>query len=882
LIKCLDSAKVASNLRGLSMNARFLNLLLKVWRLAVLAAAAVLLQRSAATQQRQSPVISLETAREFFPAAAKLTTSGSGTMAAFDSEDVPLGNLVTTSPEADHITGYSGPSNLLVAMDKTGRLAGIKILDSADTPSHVESLMRSHAFAQSIHGWNPTREPPPRVEGISGSTLTALAMIEGIAEKISGSHTSLRFPEPVSLEEIRALFPGAASFLQDNPRKGWLRVADADGGLAGYVIRTSPTCDGITGYAGPTECLVSVAPDQQTLREVRIRKSYDTEDYVERILDDKTYLKSLAKWTVSQWPSLNFETEKFEGVAGATLTSASIAESIRERLKSDASPQAPNPSKITAKDTALWLLLAMALLQSFTKLRSYDWFRRVWQLALICILGLWLGQFLSLGLFTGWAKNGAPWPQAAPLIALAVAALLIPWGTRRQVYCHHLCPHGAAQEWLLRLSIRQVRIPARVHSALLLLPNLLLIAAFLGALLFPRLALSNLEPFDFWVLGTTALIPAILAIAGLGISIFVPMAYCRYGCPTGALLSFMRSTSNQERFGRRDAIASLVLCIALLLTLRPWDRPSSNDLERLKSADHNPVHTLRGNAFGTTWCVKIKDAIPNQQTLHDTLSAEMVRIESTLSHWSKDSATSRFNANHSTDEQPIPEELGRLVEFALQLHQTSDGEYDITVAPLVAAWGYGPPGATQTPPSPEEITGLLARVGSDKLTLSSDRLRLRKSHPQLALDLGSILQGYAVDRLFSLLEEARCHDFLVEVGGELRSKNNWRVAIEDPRHPDKPLEVISLKDAALATSGLARARRKNAGETVSHIISPKTGHPVEPSLETCSVMSRTCLEADGWSTTLIASGFPKSATLVKTQALKVWLLDATGTFHRPE
>lgn len=856
------------------MNARFLNLLLKVWRLAVLAAAALLLQRAAVPQKHSNPAISLEAAREFFPAAAQLSITTSGAVAALDSEDAPLGTLVTTSPEADHITGYSGPSNLLVAMDKTGRIAGVKILESADTPSHVESLMRNRAFAQSIQGWNPSLEPPPRIEGIGGSTLTGLAMIEGIAEKIGGSHISMRFPEPVSLDEIRTLFPGAASFLQDHPRKGWYRVTAPDGSVTGYVIRTSPVSDGITGYAGPTECLVSIGPDQQTLREVRIRKSYDTDEYVERILEDKTYLKSLTKWKTSQWPSLNFEAERFEGVAGATLTSASIAESIRERLKFDAAPQAPNPANISAKDATLWLLLALALLQSFTKLRSYDWFRRVWQLVLICVLGLWLGQFLSLGLFTGWAKNGVPSSQAAPLIALTAAALLIPWGARRQVYCHHLCPHGAAQEWLMRLSKRQLHAPARVHRWLLMLPNLLLVSAFFAALLFPRLALSNLEPFDFWVLGTAAVIPAVLAVAGLCLSIFVPMAYCRYGCPTGALLGFVRSTSNHERFSRRDAIALLVLCAAFVLTPRTT--------ERLEPAGQNPVHTLRGNAFGTTWSVKLKDVVPDQKSLHETLSTELVRIEGTLSHWSEGSATSRFNANSSTDEQPIPEELGRLVEFALQLHQASGGEYDITVAPLVAAWGYGPPGASHKPPSPEEMTELLTRVGSDKLTLSPDRQRLRKSHPRLELDLGSILQGYAVDRLFSLLEEAGCRDFLIEVGGELRSKNSWRVAIEDPRDPNKPLEVIALKDSALATSGLARTRRKLAGETVSHIISPKTGHPIASSIEACSVMSGTCLEADGWSTAFIASGLTNTENLTKAKTLKVWLLDATGTYRRPE
>jgi thiamine biosynthesis lipoprotein len=449
--------------------------------------------------------------------------------------------------------------------------------------------------------------------------------------------------------------------------------------------------------------------------------------------------------------------------------------------------------------------------------------------------------------------------------------ILIPWATRRQLYCHHLCPHGAAQEWLGRLSKFQLPVPPRLHQTLRLFPALLLSLVFLGALQMPRLELSLFEPFDFWVLGKAALIPAVLALAGLGFSLFIPMAYCRYGCPTGALLSFVRSHSNQDRFGKKDACACLVLACAVFLHLQP------------SSPTHAPAPAaLRGTAFGSTWCVKMKAPVSNTAALHAALSRELERIETTLSHWSKNSATTRFNESLSTEPQDIPEELAHLVAFALRIHNASNGDYDITVAPLVAAWGYGPPGSTLKPPSPEDITNLLSNTGSDKLVLSPDQRQLRKTSPKLALDLGSILQGYAVDRLFEILERAGCQDFLIEVGGELRSRGAWPVAIENPADARHPLQVVTLQDAALATSGLARARRKLAGETVSHIISPKTGYPVEPTLEACSVQSATCLEADGWSTALIASGLSKATELAKKEKIKVWILDAAGAFKQLE
>jgi thiamine biosynthesis lipoprotein len=349
------------------------------------------------------------------------------------------------------------------------------------------------------------------------------------------------------------------------------------------------------------------------------------------------------------------------------------------------------------------------------------------------------------------------------------------------------------------------------------------------------------------------------------------MAYCHYGCPTGALLGFMRSASTREHFQKRDGFALLLLLSAFCLSPQ-------------KAAPHPTEKNiaLRGTAFGTTWSVKLRDPLSaTQQTeLHSTLSEEIARIETTLSHWSKNSATARFNASTSTGEQTIPEELGTLVEFALRLHKASAGAYDITVAPLVAAWGYGPPGAPTNAPSKTEIDALLEGVGSDKLFLSADKKHLRKSHPSIALDLGSILQGYAVDQFHSLLKKAGCRDFLIEVGGELRAEQAWQVAIENPAAAQKPLEIITLKNASLATSGLARARRKLSGQTVSHIISPKTGYPVNPTIEACSVQCDSCLEADGWSTAVIASGLSHAQTLSQSEHLSVWILDTNGHFRR--
>ena len=893
------------------MNSRFGSAAVRFWRLLVLAGACVLLRH--APRQAPPPGIGLAEAQAFFPKAAELRPLANGALQARQADGAVLGTLLTTAPQADQITGYVGPSNLLVALDPSERIAGIQILDSADTPAHLQALRADPAFARSLHGWRPGQPPPQKIEGISGSTLTGLAMVEGIALRLTGKSLSLRFPDPVTLEETRRFFPSATAIQPDSPRSGWFKVTGSTGETLGFAVRTSPAADTVTGYAGPSECLVAVEPDQKTLRAVALRKSYDTPEYVERVTSDRAYLPSLTQWSTLQWQTLDFGAAKIEGVAGATQTSYAVAEGLRQKFSQDANATPKKPA-IRLQDLALGAILCGAVVLTFSGLRGGRKTRMVWQGLLIAGLGIWLGHFLSLGLLVGWSKNTVPWREAAPLVLLAGAALIIPWGTRRQWYCHHVCPHGAAQEWLGRLSPRTVPVPARLYEKLRLLPGLILAAGFLLALCRPGFALSNLEPFDFWILGTAALVPAILAVVGLVASLFVPMAYCRFGCPTGALLGFLRTTSQTEKFASKDACAALLLLLGTgllfwnphFLSVPRENAPVPQERAPLRGQTPAPRHflsvpnksgqeilsvpkekeerrfELRGAAFGTTWCVRFRSPPAQPEPLRSRLTQELERIESTFSHWRKNSRTSQFNATWSTRPQPISEEMLHLVSFALRISALSQGAYDITVAPLTSAWGYGPEGTPQVPPSDSALADRLRSVGWDKLRLDPDELTLAKADPALALDLGSILQGYAADQIADLLDAQGCPESLIEVGGELRARGAWTVAIENPADPNRPLEVLTLKDSALATSGLARARKKLGDSSVSHVMSAQTGRPVEGTADLCSVRMPTCLEADAWATALLASPWPQARDLAREAGVEAWFLEKNGGLeHSP-
>lgn len=852
--------------------------LVKGWRLAALALAALLLQRTTPVTESALTRLGLEDAKAFFPSAKRLRSGPSQSLLVQDQAGNRLGRLVTTSPDADSILGYAGPSNVLVALDNQEKVVGTRILSSEDTPEHVDKLRGNAVFEKSFKDWRPTTQPAPRIDAYAGSTLTAYAITESIQKRLSGNYVSLRFSTPLSLREIRlAGFPEATEFEPNVPRLGWNLVRGPNRAKLGYVVRSSPSADEVIGYAGPSETLIAVEPDGLRLRQVMLRTTYDTADYVDRIRrqepdpQGRTFFKELTRWNTHEWAEFDFRKGELDTVAGATLTSYAIAKGLQARFADDAHGARPGKESGAqqVKAAALWCFLAGALLMTFTPLHGRPVVRTVWQVLLVAGLGLWLGQLLSLSLFAGWARHGLPWAQASGLLALGAVAVLVPWGGRRQLYCHHACPHGAAQELLGGFRRLHVAVPGRWHGWLGKLPAISLAGAFLAALAWPRWSLGQAEPFDAWVLGSAVAVPLALAVVGLVAAVFVPQAYCKYGCPTGAFFKFVRSANQAETWGRRDTWAAAVLAVGAVIAFVP--RPEFAEADAPEASARRAVTELHGAAFGTTWTVKVRGSDVDAEILKRELEAEINRIEFSLSHWRESSATADFNHLESTQPFGISPELADIVEFALKLSAASDGMYDVTVAPLTGLWGYGPAGKLPDP-SPEQVKAALAKVGWRKLRLDKENLTLAKSHEGVNLDLGSVLQGYAADRAAALLRAQGQHDYLIEVGGEILAAGSWRVGIEDPFNPRVMLQTMLLTDRALSPSGLYRAKRQAAGKPVSHIVSPKAGRPVEPTLELAVVFHENCFQADGWSTALMAAGFEQAKIIAQRENLDVILV----------
>lgn len=269
-----------------------------------------------------------------------------------------------------------------------------------------------------------------------------------------------------------------------------------------------------------------------------------------------------------------------------------------------------------------------------------------------------------------------------------------------------------------------------------------------------------------------------------------------------------------------------------------------------------------GATMGTGYSVTVADCPPDfcNLELAKKIEAELQKINVQMSHYDSDSELSRFNKLQSTKWQTVSPELASVVDRALAISALSGGVFDVTVAPSVNAWGFGPQDGTGEAPSDEVVAAAVLHSGWEKVRVRIDPPELRKTDPMLALDLSAIAKGFAVDRLAYLLEFTSLQNYLVEIGGELRTSGlrsdgkPWRIGIERPG-PGLDIDfLVTPGDNSVATSGDYRNYQVIDGKRFSHAIDPRTGSPVAGELASVTVIDRSAATADALATTLMVMG----------------------------
>ena len=268
--------------------------------------------------------------------------------------------------------------------------------------------------------------------------------------------------------------------------------------------------------------------------------------------------------------------------------------------------------------------------------------------------------------------------------------------------------------------------------------------------------------------------------------------------------------------------------------------------------------------MGTTFTVRVAGEPAGAAPvagLEAAIDGVLARIDGRMSTWRPASELSRFNRLQSTEPFPLSEDTLAVFRHALEISELTGGAFDVTVAPLVDAWGFGPAGRPAAFPDGAEIERLRARVGYRQLAIDERSSTIRKSHAAVAADLSALAKGYAVDQVAELLRAAGIESFLVEVGGELRARGRsergevWRVGIERPAPGPPALQrQLALRDLALATSGDYRNYYDVEGRRLSHTIDPRSGRPVSHGLASASVLDPLCVRADALATALEVLG----------------------------
>lgn len=393
-------------------------------------------------------------------------------------------------------------------------------------------------------------------------------MLVAIVALVRIHHARLRVEgdRPVAVAEVQRWFTNATQLKLDVSARGGLHVLETNGAVVGYVIRTLPEADRIIGYCGISDTLVALDREDRVIG-FRIRGSEDTRQHVADVNDDRFFRKTWNGMTWEQVAGMNLKKAGVEGVSGATLTSMAVAEGIVRRFRAAQGELRPPPLRFGARDVGLTAVLAAGLWLTFTKREGRHRWRKWFQWIVLGYVGFVNGDLLAQSLFAGWAKSGIGWRMAPGLALLAAAALVVPWLAKRPVYCHQICPHGAAQEIIGRMVPPRwrLRVPASLDRGLRRLPGLLLAFVLVVVMLPLDFELAGLEPFDAYIFRTAGAATIAIAIVGLVASAFVPKAYCKYGCPTGTLLEFGRGHGAADTFSKRDFGALFFLILATVM-----------------------------------------------------------------------------------------------------------------------------------------------------------------------------------------------------------------------------------------------------------------------------------------------------------------------------
>lgn len=297
-----------------------------------------------------------------------------------------------------------------------------------------------------------------------------------------------------------------------------------------------------------------------------------------------------------------------------------------------------------------------------------------------------------------------------------------------------------------------------------------------------------------------------------------------------------------------------------------------------------PSITLRGEALGTLYQITVLGSLPNDFELK--LDSLFEVANHSMSIFDPNSLLSRINRG---EVEEADQHIAYCVEMAQRVSQISNGAYDVTIKPLVEAFGF----AGKDPNYKINVDSLLQFVGYEKVRVEGSKII--KSDPRTTIDLNSIAKGYTVDLAARLLESVGCTDYLVDIGGEIFCRGTnprgeaWGVGIETPFEGNFSLTgehittIVRVSEVGMATSGNYRNFRTDSeGNKYTHIIDPRTGENTTSSLLSATVLAESCALADAYGTMFIALGLELSREVAERENIAALFIYDEGGKMRVE
>ena len=291
-----------------------------------------------------------------------------------------------------------------------------------------------------------------------------------------------------------------------------------------------------------------------------------------------------------------------------------------------------------------------------------------------------------------------------------------------------------------------------------------------------------------------------------------------------------------------------------------------------------PYQHNEGMVFGTFY----KITYQCDSDLHASISRELQRVDRSLSPFNRESVITAVNENRPVE---LDDMFRDVFQLSMRISKETDGAFDITVAPLVNAWGFGFKSGLR--PTQHVIDSLLQTIGYEKVSI--DRGKVVKADPRIMLDCSAVAKGYGADVVARLLSHRGVENYMVEIGGEVVTRGispkriPWKIGVTKPTDDTLSVgggelqTVLNVTDRAMATSGNYRNFYYKDGKKYAHTIDPKTGYPVQHSILSATVLATDCATADAYATSFMVMGLERARQVLdRHPELMAYFIYANG------